>query len=646
MTGVAAGVTPRPVFCAIEHLHRDVGLARDMCAGRFTHAGVTIEAPSPRWIELAVHSDPEWWIQWSSFSYGLDLAFAFVTTGEDRFLRTWERLLRSWIEQTPIELGPTDAIARRVENWVYAWNVFRRSPAFVADADFERLVIESAAAQTEYLHSHLARERNDRTLELHALFVVALALPESDPDGERLNFAWRELFKSLISDFRADGVHREHSTHYHLVALRSFLAARENARLFELAVPATYDIRLARALEFAMFCQRPDGSIPALSDSDVADSRDILTLAADLLDRPDLRCAATNGRSGVAPVMTSADFPDGGYYVQRGSWLETTPERQRHLIFDCGTIGDGFHGHYDVLSIDVWAGRPLVVDPGRFSNVEGTPNWRQWFKGTAAHNTVCIDRLDQMIFSPGTPWSEPVTGRLLTRLAGPSLDIVGGKAVSPRYSAVHQRHVFFIAEDYWIVLDELTAEEPHDYDLRFHLAPDATGRTLVQDSRVSAPGVELVFEGPGEITIEKGWVAPEYGVKHPAPVVSLRAGRRRAVRFVTAIIPTDVRKSPVPSVLTAASRFAGPLNVMLIGSDPDGRWVDRLTWKKGGTPFAVPGLTGIAEAIWTRTNEAGAVTNLSICGLQLPADERGRQPRRRVGRPEPPRPTRAGRRRS
>ena len=47
-------------------------------------------------------------------------------------------------------------------------------------------------------------------------------------------------------------------------------------------------------------------------------------------------------------------FPDAGYHVQR--------DGDRYLIFDCGPLGDGGHGHYDLLSFEMAAGgRPEIA---------------------------------------------------------------------------------------------------------------------------------------------------------------------------------------------------------------------------------------------------------------------------------------------
>ena len=502
---------PRDVYCAVEHLHRSEALAREVSAGRFTHCGVTLEVPTPEWTNVAVHPDREWWIDWSKFGYGLDLAYAFSRTGEATFADTWQRLVASWIDQVPIGFGPTDAMGRRLQHWIYAWNIFSRTPSFQGfGAEFELKTIANIEAQAGYLRAHLTAERNHRTLELYALLIVALALPGTDPGGGVTREVWQALHDNLLADFRPDGVHREHSTHYHMVALRSFLAARENARRFAIEVEPIYDERLSRAVEFALFCQRPDGTIPALSDADVADYRESLALAADLLGRPDVRYAATNGAHGLAPERQAADFPDAGYYIVRSSWAGDS--RHRHQIFDCGPLGDGGHGHYDLLSVDLWADRPILVDPGRYTYAEGEPNWRRWFKGTAAHNTVVVDGRDQTAYHPGKPRTAPAAGRLLTRLDSALLDVVGGEAISPEYDAVHRRHVFFVAGDYWIVLDELEAPTAHEHDLRFHLVAPAWQQTAIEGNRVVAPSVEIVVVGPGTVAIEDGWVAPQYGV--------------------------------------------------------------------------------------------------------------------------------------
>ncbi|HWL65442.1 MAG TPA: alginate lyase family protein, partial [Actinomycetota bacterium] len=538
---------PRRVFCITRDVHNDKALADAVCGGRFTHAGVTLDlGPEPDWLSDDLPADEEWRIEWSKFYYGLDLANAFVATGDLRYLRVWERLAGSWIRQVPIGFDTSDVAARRMQNWTYAWSLFTTSPAFPGlHEGLDAAIVESISEHARFVRQALTPDvsRNHRTLELYALFVVAVAFPVIDHDSRLADFALSELNRILAEGFRSDGVHRENSTHYHLVALRSLVGARENARRFSLEIPHEYDSLLERACEFALHCHRPDGVVSALSDADSASYPEVLELAATLLGRPDFRYAPTKGARGTPPRKRNISFEDSGYFFQRSGWgMSGSPySDERFLVFDCGPLGDGGHGHYDLLSMEAYAyGRPLVVDPGRYTYAEEGENLRRLFKGTAAHNTVCIDGLDQTPYRRGRPGKRIASAHFLGRRSVPGLDLLEGRAESPCYDAVHTRRILFVGDEYWIVEDQLSAERKHLYDLRWHLTPEAMGATEAQqvngNSVVRAPGVTLVFPGRASVDLEPGWVSPRYGTRLPAPVVSASL-RGTHARFVTLIVP-------------------------------------------------------------------------------------------------------------
>jgi Heparinase II/III-like protein/Heparinase II/III N-terminus len=514
----------RPVFCVIEHLHRDRAVAEEVADGRFTLQGTTCDLGTrPDWLGADLPADEEWRIEWVKFYYGLDLAHAYRETSDERFLTAWERLVGSWIRQMPFDADSSDVTARRILNWIYAWQGF-------GAGELDRTVVASIGEQARHVRATLSPERNHRTLELYALLIVALALPELDPGGAVLDLAVAELDRNLAADFRPDGVHREASTHYHMVALRSLAGLRENARRFGLALPEGFDERLSRACDFALHCMRPDGTIPALSDSDTGDYAELLALTAELLDRDDLRWAGSRGERGRPPDRRAADFPDGGYFIQRSGW----DPGAAFLIFDCGPLGDGGHGHYDLLGVEVFAaGRPLLVDPGRGSYSEEPPNWRRWFRGTAAHNTVCVDGHDQTPYTRGRPAGFVAQGRFLGRSTIPRLDVLWGEAVSPAYDAVHRRRVAFVDDRCWVIEDRLSGQTPHRYDLRFQLG---SGPARLEGSSVIAPGLTLTIFGAHAVTLESGWIAPRYGEWFEAPVVSAVAEGRDAT-FVTLVTP-------------------------------------------------------------------------------------------------------------
>jgi hypothetical protein len=576
------------VFCVTEHLRRDRRLADDACAGRFTELGQTLDlGTEPDWLGASLPADEEWRIAWSKFYVGLDLAAASRETGRRRYQLAWERLVSSSIDGVPVGSDPSDAVARRILNWIYAWNAFADAPGFPGlGPGLAERIVESIAVQIGWLRAHLTAARNHRTLELYSLFIAGLALPEVDRGGGLVRFAVAELDRNLTADFRADGVHVEASTHYHLIVLRSFVGVRVNAARFGVALPARFDERIGRALDFALHCHRPDGLIPALSDADTGSYAELLELAARELGRPDYLYAATAGARGRPPAARNVSFPAGGYHIQRSGWGEgaTRYPDERFLIFDCGPLGDGGHGHYDLLSVELaGGGRPLILDPGRYTYHEGEPNLRRWFKGTAAHNTVCVDRLDQTGYRRRTPKGPIAEGRLLGRVEAEGLDVLWGEALSPQYDARHRRRVIFVAGEYWVFEDRLRAERPHRYDQRWHLASEARGAVELSMSDggtvVRAPGLALLFAPGLDVSVEPGWYAPEYGVKLPAPVVSAVADGAAEAGLIAVAVP--LAPGAAPPALRVLAAGPGGAEILVEGVGDGGGARDAVAWRNG-----------------------------------------------------------------
>jgi hypothetical protein len=614
MTGRAPGAPrPRALFCVIGDAYRSERVAEDVADGRFHIAGrARVLGLPPDWKTASLPADEEWEIEWRKFYYGLDLAHAFGRRGELRFLEAWEALVESFLEGGDPLGDPSDVIGRRVQNWIYAWRRFAEHAAFPGlRAGLAERLLESLDAQTARVRARLTPERNHRTLELYALWIAAAAFPERTGAAERLAFAQAELEENLLADVLIDGVHREASTHYHMTTLRSYLGLRENLRRAGLAASAAFDSRLIRACEFALHAHAPNGSIAALSDADLGDYRELLLLAARLFDRPDFAFAATEGREGAPPALQPGHFPVGGYYFQRSAWERG--ERfgdARWAVFDCGPLGCGGHGHYDALSVELHAdGRALVVDPGRYTYHEGTdsdPNWRAWFKGTAAHNTVCVDGFDQSPYRRGRHRGPRAEARLLARATAPGLDVLAGEVRSPCYGAVHRRTLLFLGEELWLVEDVLEDTEPHEYDLRWHLTPAAEGRAMRTRGpigwRVRAPGLELALAAEAVPALEAGFVSPRYGEREAAPVVSQRQAGREA-RFLTLVSPHSVER---PSWrLAGHGAHEGVRWVDLVAETADGRLCERVAWADGASRLPISERGVFARAARARFGSAG-----------------------------------------
>src|SRR6185503_1290459 len=147
---------------------------------------------------------------------------------------------------------------------------------------------------------------------------------------------------------------------------------------------------------------------------------------------------------------------------------------------------------------------------------QGVPNLRHWFRGTAAHNTVCVDGADQTPYARGRSSLPSAEARLLGRASADGLDVAAAEVRSPVYEAVHRRRVI-LAGAYWIVEDRLMGERSHRYDLRWHLPP---GPARLWPGGVTAATVAITILGARSIGLEDGWISPRYGHREAAPVVS------------------------------------------------------------------------------------------------------------------------------
>ncbi len=584
--------------------------------GHFGFNGEWHRLPEPMdWLHNP-SADVEWQILLHKFYYAPGLGQAWRRSGDVRYVQRWQQLLAGWMSRTPVGFIAADVTGRRVQNWIYSLQslVFDGGTAPV-DGGFLRQVLTSLHAQVEFLCANLTPKRNHRTLELMAIMLAGVALPELARARHWREFALAETVANLQADLLPDGVHCELSTDYHHLALRNWLQVRELAARNGMPVPAAMDAALQRGFEFSLHVHQPSGLVPSLSDGDVHSYRPLLAQAAALYGREDWHFVASAGTQGRAPAHRVAHFRAAGYHVLRSGWPAAPQfEQAQHLVLDCGPLGEGNHGHLDALSFELAAGgRALVVDPGRYTYSEaGAVNWRVHFRGTAAHNTVCIDGRHQTRYEP-RPVKGPsrhATGQVRHRIAGPApatqlreaaespqLDLLHGRALSAEVDAAHERVIVFVDQRYWIVSDSLRSPSRHHYAMRLQLGPAAQDRSRLQGGRLHSPDLHIaVADAPGQhCVLEAAWVSTRYGHKDAAPRLCTQA-EGTDVDFDAVLLPSDERAPPLElrrvAVAGAAHalrisghgpggevhtwfhhRGAGPAEVIVGGQPFAGRWL-------------------------------------------------------------------------
>jgi len=562
--------------------------------GRFHLAGETHTLGlQPDWLNNP-SVDVEWHILLHKFYYAPGLAQRWLATREPRYLQAWARLTDGWLQQVrdPGFIA-SDVTGRRVQNWTYALHLLLADgEATPLDGALVRRALLSLQVQVDHLCAHLTPKRNHRTLELLAIMLAGVAWPAFERARLWRELALRETLANVQADLLPDGVHCELSTDYHHLALRNWLQVRQLAARNGQPVPVALDQALGRALDFALQVHQPSGRLPALSDGDARGYGGLLAEAAELFDRDDLRFVASGGRRGRAPVARVAHFPDAGYHVVRSAWLPAPQfSDAQHLVFDCGPLGEGNHGHFDALSLELAAnGQALVVDPGRHTYSEAGPvNWRVHFRGTAAHNTVCVDGRQQTRYEPRPvkdPGSRHASGTLRHKVAGPApdtvlleavaspaLDLLHGRAKAHDYAVTHERAVVFVDRCYWLVCDRLQAEEAHGYAVNFQLHPRAWGQAVIDGRQLDSPGLSIAWshDDGARRRVAPGWVSERYGHKSAAPRL-LAECRAADAGIDHLLLPTTGKPRRVSLRRETVAAGGHVLQVRIDGRDGEDLW--------------------------------------------------------------------------
>jgi hypothetical protein len=580
--------------------------------------------------------DLEWLILFHKCYYLKDLAAAYDYTRDECYAEKWVSLITSWIKQVPDGFIDSQVTGRRLQQWIASY------PTFVCQwqsrsitPEFFTNFIQSVNSQTHYLCANLTPEGNHRTLELYAIFLVAVTFPELKSAPWFLEFSCQELVENMRQDLLPDGVHRELSTDYHHTVLKNYLRFRSLADSNQITLPSECDVLLKKAIEFSIYVHKPDGYIPAINDGDCNSYLPLLKKADSCYPDEHSRYVISKGEEGMPPPLRSRGFTDSGYYILRSEWARKPYDEALYLFFDSAPLGFGSHGHYDALNFEMAAyGRSLIVDPGRYTYNEFSEdkiNWRKYFKETAAHNTVVVDGVSQMPYRCGRPETVEAVTTLKKFVTAAGFDFIHGQVISSQYPVVHERMIFFVQPEYWIVTDALKAEGTHTYDLYFHLSDKAQDNTsLIKNEAnqvIASPNLLIAqaCSNDVQVSIEQGYVSPEYGIKNQAPVVKFSKQRAGATSFTTVLYPYKNTQPEIEATSLTVFRNGvvcdhSEASVLQINLKTDkGRYTDYFyishsTTDRHHHDFA--DMSCVAKLLFVRCDESGEIINLQGEGIQ------------------------------
>jgi hypothetical protein len=442
-----------------------------------------------------------------------------------------------------------------------------------------------------------------------------------------------------------DGVYGELSSYYHCYATDFYLYSLILARRNNIQFPEAMWSRLGMMLEFVMHITRPDGSIPLLGDDDggralaiasdnYASYCDGLSTGAVLFGRPEFKHQAVGFREeslwllgheawsvfdalpSKPPATPGRAFVSGGYFVQRSGWNE----EDAHLIFDCGGFGisSGGHGHADALSLTLFSeGREFLIDPGTAS-YNCSPEWRRYFRSSAAHNTMVADGAGQSEPGETFRWKTKTPAKLRGHISFPEIDYIDGVVEG---NVLHRRRLIYVRPNYWIVLDEACGPNKHKFDFLYHFAQDTQLSVMSDESRaeidcrarIGQAGLQLVAFATEPVCAQaiggqrdplQGWASGVYGEKHVSPVLRVSVEDVAAVSMIAFIVPGN---API-----RCQRFKSNTNAAIAAAIQDGEYDDFLILAGEDGDLHFMGYAMRGELFWIRTKGGTVCRMLAV----------------------------------
>ena len=528
----------------------------------------------------------------------IPLAANYAVSGDPRCRMHVVAQIDDWISNNPFGLGihwnSSLEVALRGIAWatIHGLIALRDGPDGLISASADKAAMRTSIFQHCYfIRHHLSRyssANNHLIGELVGLWCLTSVFSFGRQGELWRGYAKEELEREALLQVHPDGVLKEQATHYQLEVMEYLL--------FSICVGSATDLPLANQVTERLFAMvsfiralKPEGGrLPQIGDSDEGT---VTRFRLGELEEPEFEVmaaieyvfGASNApryekafwyRRMIAnpealPTLAAEPlaedqgesllFPEGGYSILRSRALT--------LAFDAGPLGYpsiAAHGHADALSFCLaWNGVWWLVDPGTYA-YHGDQTYRNYFKGTTAHNTGTVNGQDQSRSGGPFLWIRHAQACLESaETAQDGTLITSGYHDGYRGLGVrHRRRIEVVPGTSSVsVVDvfETATEESRNFALNFHFAPEIAlvlnGSVCYATQLGTSERLELRLDTRLDWSIHRastspllGWHSPGLGRKVPAWTLRGEVASRTEATFKTEIMPSRAAARATTSV--------------------------------------------------------------------------------------------------
>jgi hypothetical protein len=495
------------------------------------------------------------------------LAQAYAVSGQSKYLDALSQHIDSWLSQCPYSLGPNWSSpvehGIRLINWSIIWHLIggvdsRIFSGLNGNALLNRWLasIYQHVSFIDDNYSFYSSADNHLIGEAAGVFIAGHTW-DLWSKGRAMRLRAKDILEEeILKQFSVEGVNQEQAFCYHKFSLEFLVASMICGSASNDEFSRAYKLRVQSSMEFAAVIMDCDGKVPHIGDSDdgkvfrfvgdgsVTPYESLLRLGSILFNSPILirKLKLLNNSLckkfswfvihdrfeiqqsvGVTPALSdSSKYKD---YVVFGRDLHMPNELR--MILNVGPLGYNKiagHGHADALSLLLSSGgENFLIDPGTYCyNTE--PEFRHYFRSTAAHNTVTIDGMDQSVYGGSFLWLRDV--ETTTHSFSDDGDTVIVEASHDGYIRLddplrHFRKIIFNRKTLdLLVEDRFYCETPHGCSVHWHFSPeceikyDGVKYLAVRDAGILEVQIISskfqVSTAQGKEMPLLGWVSPQF----------------------------------------------------------------------------------------------------------------------------------------
>lgn len=518
------------------------------------------------------------------------IALNYKKTGSVHYLNTFINIVNSWVEQNPYFVGinwySNIEVNLRLITWYFCWGILDADKLMTTNPDFKKFV-ETTWLPSIYQHCRHSffnpskySSSNNHLISEYAGLFAATSLWQFKESEDWNIYSKKGLEKEILRQHSENGINKEEAAEYIQFITDFFLIACIIGEKSDNPFSEDYENQLKKILYYIYNLLDLSGNYPQYGDEDDGkclmldkeehfnNFRSLLTSAAIIFGDAVLKskCSGIDQKNiilfgdscikeyediaVIKPDYISKFYPEEGHFILR----KQEGAEEVYLHFDAAPLGYlsiAAHGHADALSFILHIdGNPIFIDPGTYT-YHTEPDWRKYFIGTLAHNTIRINKLNQAVIAGPTLWLKHYHCKILKTESNDDYDIVRAQHDGyKKIGIIHIREIYFDKKSLTFKISDMIESESdkvYTLEMPFHihplvkvidkcnnyfniLNPEGRDATLSTDSKLDTK----IVRGQTEPYV-LGWYSDSFMQKRPSDTILCSVETSGSTKFETII---------------------------------------------------------------------------------------------------------------